>query len=116
MKLEEAGLLMRPFCEASFLMQRDGNTMAHVLLLLLNLYQPVKQFRPGKSRATQLLLLKDMNRRWLRKEQPLHFLAFALHPSFTACARKMIEQSDARGTFLEGNPLTYQRLDGVATF
>eukprot|EP00977_Amphora_coffeiformis_P003257 scaffold609_cov170-Amphora_coffeaeformis.AAC.11 len=35
--IEEAELLMRPFCDASYLLQQTGNTMAHVMLMMLNL-------------------------------------------------------------------------------
>jgi hypothetical protein len=38
-KLEEAELLIRPLVDASFLMQRDSNTLADVLMMLVNIYK-----------------------------------------------------------------------------
>ena len=43
-KLEEAEYMVRPFCDASFLMQRDGNIMAHVLLVFFNLWKHLSGF------------------------------------------------------------------------
>jgi hypothetical protein len=43
-KLEEAELLIHPFCDASFLMQQEANTMAHVMLVLLNLYHHISKY------------------------------------------------------------------------
>lgn len=37
--LEEAELLIRPLVDASFLMQRDTNTLADVLVMLINIYK-----------------------------------------------------------------------------
>jgi hypothetical protein len=38
-KLKEAELLIRPLVDASFLMQRDSNTLADVLMMLVNIYK-----------------------------------------------------------------------------
>ena len=69
--LEEAELLIRPFCDASFLMQRNVNSMAHVMLILLNLYSHVCEFC-GDS-PEQEALLKDMEKRWKGQDQQLFF-------------------------------------------
>ena len=43
-KLEETELLIRPFYNVSFLMQRNDNTMAHVVLTLLLLVQHIQEY------------------------------------------------------------------------
>ena len=43
-KLDEAKYIVRPFCDTFFLMHRDGNTMAHVLLVFLNLWKHLSGF------------------------------------------------------------------------
>ena len=41
--LKNSELLICPFCDASFLMQRNTNTMAHVLLVLLHLVKHIQE-------------------------------------------------------------------------
>ena len=47
-KLEEAEYMVRPFCDTSFLMQIDGNTMAQVLLVFFNLWKHLLGFGSKK--------------------------------------------------------------------
>ena len=48
--IEEAELLIRPFCDASYLLWRTSNTMAHVFLVFLNLAKHVIEYC-GESTA-----------------------------------------------------------------
>ena len=41
--LKNTELLIRPFCDASFLMQRNANTMSHVILVLLHLVKHIQE-------------------------------------------------------------------------
>ena len=96
-KLQEAELLIRPFCDASFLMQREANTMADVVLVLLNLYGHIHDYC-GDSDEAQVLLV-DMEKRWAAEENPLFFLTFALHPAYRQTACLLLEKS----VLLNGN-------------
>ena len=90
-RLEEAELLIRPFCDASFLMQREANSMADVVLMLLNLYRHVREYCGDSEDAKELLL--DIENRWKKEENPLFFLAFALHPAYRRVTSLLLEQS-----------------------
>ena len=61
-RLEEAELLIRPFCDASFLMQRESNTMADVVLMILNLYRHVSEYCGDSDDAQKIssLILKSV--------------------------------------------------------
>ena len=79
--LEFCESVIRPLCSASFLMQRGANTMAHVVLMLLNIW--VHFFEVFEStRNMEYKLLDDVQKRWGAVENPLYFLAFALHPAY----------------------------------
>ena len=90
-RLEEAELLIRPFCDASFLMQRESNTMADVVLVLLNLYRHVSEYCGDSEDARDLLV--DIEKRWLKEENPLFFLTFALHPAYRRTASLLLDVS-----------------------
>lgn len=90
-KLEEAELLVCPFCDASFLMQRDANTMADVVLVLLNLYRHIVEYCGTSDDAKELLV--DIEKRWHNEENPLFFLTFALHPAYRQTATHLLDQS-----------------------
>lgn len=116
MRLEEAELLIRPLCDASFLMQREGNTMAHVLLLLINLYIGIGEFHGNEEHSASLTI--DIEKRWKDVEQPLFVLCFLLHPGFYDTASKILLLSEkSRGTWNdEKNRLTPSRLTDAAVF
>ena len=78
--LKNAELLICPFCNASFLMQRNSKTMAHVLLVLFHLAKHIQESCGDISESRFLLL--DIDKRCKREETALFFLAFDLHPSF----------------------------------
>ena len=113
--LAEAELMIRPFCEASFLMQRRVNNMGHVLLVLLNLTRHVQEYC-GKDSATAKDMLKDIERRWATTENHLFFLCFAFHPAFRHVAQQMVKNSlMLRGSWTNSrNPLTTVRLSHAA--
>jgi hypothetical protein len=94
-RLEEAELLIRPFCDASFLMQRNCNTMAHVMLVLLNLYSHISDFC-GDSSDEQEDVLKDIEKRWKKQEQPLFIIAFALHPMYRNTVVELLKKSQEK--------------------
>ena len=96
--LEEAEYLVRPFCDASFLMQRECNTLADVFLMLLNLYLHVLDFVGSEDQIGHLTL--DLGERWAQCEQPLYVLAFALHPAYKEYAVHVIAFNEySRGSW-----------------
>jgi hypothetical protein len=113
--LGEAELLIRPLVDASFLMQRDGNNMAHVFLAYLNLYRHVTAFGDNQVMAP---LKKSLEKRWNKEEHPIFFLAFALHPAFRNIAVAFLEASHTQnGTWTsKKNPLSVARLKAAAVF
>ena len=116
-KLEEAELLIRPLCDASYLMQRNkGNTIAHVVLVFLVIYNHVREYC-GNSPEVDVLK-KDLESRWHGEDNPLFFLAFALHPSFHHMAVDIVKHSEkVDGSWgRKGNALSVVRLAKAATF
>ena len=85
-ELSHAECLARPLCEASFLMQRNGNTMAHVMLMFLNMANHLISFTNGAEKA----LLADIQSRWNGLENTLFFLAFILHPQYRQTAVSIV--------------------------
>ena len=115
--LEEAELLIRPFCDASYLMQRNkGNTLAHVVLVFLVLYNHVREYC-GDSHQVKVMK-QDLEKRWHGEDNPLFFLAFALHPSFCKMAIDIIANSEKQdGSWGRNkNALSVVRLAKAATF
>ena len=90
-KLEEYEYMVNPFCEASFLMQRYGNTMAHILLVFFNLWKHLSCF--GSEDEVDEIL-SDLESRIKREEFHLFFLAFLVHPVFHQVAIKILDESD----------------------
>jgi hypothetical protein len=114
--LEEAELLIHPFCDASFLMQREANTMAHVMLVLLNLSRHIFQYCGDNLASTPMLA--DLENRWKEAENPLFFLAFALHPTYRATAVQLVSESETQnGNWSKDqNCLSVARLVDAAKF
>ena len=90
-KLDEAEYMVRTFCDASFLMQRDGNTMAHYLLVFLNLWKHLSSFG-SKYEVDEML--SELELRFKREEFHLFFLAFLVHPVFHQVAIKILDESE----------------------
>lgn len=90
--MEEAELLIRPFCEASFILQCDGRTMADVFLILLNLYSHLSVYAAGTLYAGKIK--KVIECRWLDEDQHLYILAFALHPRYRKFMVKLLKRSE----------------------
>jgi hypothetical protein len=116
-RLEEAELLIRPFCDASFLMQRNCNTMAHVMLVLLNLYSHISDFC-GDSSDEQEDMLKDIKKRWKKQEQPLFIIAFALHAMYRNTVVELLKKSQEKDDVWgeSGNLFCISRLVEAAKF
>ena len=115
--LEDAELLIRPLCDASYLMQRNkGNTLAHVVLVFLVLYNHIREYCSDSHEVD--VMKKDLQSRWHQEDNPLFFLAFALHPSFHHMAVAIIKHSEKEhGSWAKKrNPLSVVRLAKAATF
>ena len=80
--------MVRPFCDASFLMQRDGNTLAHGLLVFFNLWKQLSGFG-SKYKVDEIL--SEMESRFKREEFHLFFLAFLVHPVFYQVVIKILD-------------------------
>ena len=83
--------MVRPFCEASFLMKRDGNTMAYVLLVFFNLLKHLSSF--GSEDEVDEML-SELESRFKREEFHLFFLYFLVHPVFHQVAIKILDKLD----------------------
>ena len=89
--LKNYELLIHPFCDVSFLMQRNANTMDHVLLVLIHLVKHIQEYCGDISESRVLLL--DIEKLWKREDNALFFLAFALHPSSHKSAVDILSES-----------------------
>lgn len=77
-ELEQAELVVRPFCDASFFLQRERTTTAaDVVLVLANLVIHLLKYCSQVAEAEHVML--DLEARWRNEENSLFFLAFALH-------------------------------------
>ena len=118
-KLAEAELMIRPFCDASYLMQRECNTLAHVMLVSLTLtHFIIASFGSGNDTDESNKLIQDIEKRWKDEEQPLFVLAFLLHPMFRDTAVTMVKNSEkAVGNWsLNRNHLSLARLQQAVVF
>mgnify|MGYP000627118457 CR=1 FL=1 len=125
-KLEEAELLIRPLVDASFLMQRESNTLADVLMMLVNIYKGILEFHgdivefhgADYVNSTPETEREDIRKRWCSCKQPLFVLAFALHPKYRKSVLKILELLEAwAGKWKNSNnPLTAWRLADAALF
>jgi hypothetical protein len=97
-------------------MQREANTMAHVMLVLLNLYQHICEYCGDNSVARPMLT--DLEKRWKEAENPLFFLAFALHPTYQETAVDLVLNSEKKHGNWSGkkNCLSVARLVEAAKF
>jgi hypothetical protein len=93
-ELKEAELAIRPFCEASFLMQRDGNTPCDVFVVYVNLYLHLNKF--SSLTTYEDAIVKDLQSRWSLEEQHVFFLSFILHPKYWTYAASMINGSEEK--------------------
>ena len=105
---QEAELMIRPFVEASFVLQCNGRTKADVMLVLLNMFQHLNGFAEGSTYANTLTF--DIERRWRKEEQHLYLLAFALHPKYRSYMVDLLRQSET----LTGNWGTSKNVFSVA--
>ena len=115
--LAEAELLIQPFCDCSFLMQREhNNTLAHVVLVFMNLYKHLGEYSSSSKMAAELRA--GIVARWKREEHPLFFFGLLLHPEFASIAREILKKSFAarKGWHKHRNPLVVARLVSAAGF
>jgi hypothetical protein len=106
--------VLRPLCEGARLLKQQGNTLAHVLLIWLTLYQ--KLVLEGTTDGDYWR--EDLECRWGSEEHHLYFLAFCLHPTFVPIAQQLLQSSkDNRGNWTDHrNPLSIARLKTAASF
>jgi hAT family C-terminal dimerisation region len=84
--LAEAEKVIQPLSNASYLLQRDENTVADVVKCYKDIYLGFKgNWEYGRS------LVKCIESRWQQCEQPLFMLGYALHPLHTAQSRELRE-------------------------
>jgi hypothetical protein len=123
-ELQLAESLIRPFCEASRLLQEpQANTLAHVMFMLLSLYSKLQSYYAflGEDAAWRQMaevLIADIEERWEKEDNALFFLAFALHPSFRNVAVDIVKKSGERDGSWNAtrNPLSVSRLVSAAKF
>ena len=82
-QIVDAEKIIRPLIKASFVMQRDCNTLADVLNMFGLLYQSF-----GKSRYEKELQ-GLLEKRWNQQEQPIFLLAYMFHPKYAKMFRDM---------------------------
>ena len=107
-KLEEAEYMVRPFCDASFLIQIDGNTMSHVLLVCFNLWKHLSGLEI-KEEVDEML--SDLESRFKREEFHLLFLAFLVHVVFHQVAIKILDESDKNNGNYTDKKIVFQGRD-----
>lgn len=78
-----------PLAAASFLMEKDENTLADVVLCFGYIYRTLKNDE----------LLSIIEQRWAKEEHPLLFLCFLVHPKFAYLARKLIRVTGGNNVF-----------------
>jgi len=79
--VEAAEKASRPLVEASFMMQKDGTTLADVLNALGHVY---------RQSRTSAKVLAALEKRWLSEEHPLFVLAYLFHPKTTNACRVIL--------------------------
>ena len=114
--LKNAKLLISPFCDASFLTQRNENTMAHVLLVLIHLVKHIQDSCSDIFKSRVLLL--DIEISWKREENSVFLLAFDLHLSFNKSTVAILSESLKKNGNRNNasNPLSVARLAHAAVF
>ena len=102
--LDKAEYAVRPLSEASFLMQNDGNTFAHVLLIYANFYRHFAKIRLRGDDYVEAdiqgdSLVRIIEKRWRKEEPHLLFLGFYVHPAFSETASSLLREAvQVRGT------------------
>ena len=85
--------MVRPFFDACFLMQRDGNTMAYVLLVFFYLWKHLSGFgsedKVGK-------MLSELESGFQQEEFHIFFLAFLVHPVFHQVEIEILDKSEKK--------------------
>ena len=121
--VEAAEFAVRPLSAASFLMQRDGNTLAHVFLMFANLYRHFGMLRPRTEDDPEVAIKNDslvlqIEKRWHAEEQHIFFLGFCVHPFFRLSAFALLEASysDHGSKRTGSNPFCLARVLQAAKF
>ena len=100
--------MVRPLCDASFLMHRYGNTIAHVLLVFFNLWKHLSGFG-SKDKVDEML--SELESRFKREEFHLFFLDFLVHPVFHQVAIKILDESDKNNGNYTDKKIVFQGRD-----
>lgn len=99
-------------------MQREDNTMADTLAIIVNLEHFLRQhFKDSQVFAIDQVT-KNIRIRWAVAEQPLFVMCFLLHPKYRAVARNIIKKNtEKHGTWQDDkNPLCPHLLTPAAVF
>lgn len=83
-ELTRAEKVIAPLSLASYQLQRDQNTVGDVVKAFGEIYRGFKQATEGSAE-----LVRCVEHRWAKCEQPLFMLGFALHPTYAADARNL---------------------------
>ncbi|KAE9088006.1 hypothetical protein PF005_g11510 [Phytophthora fragariae] len=81
--LEDAEQIIRPLCNASYILQRDENTLVDVVLCFRGIFDG---FVAGPHARELIPLVEE---RWNDCEQPLFILALFLHPRYREAAKAL---------------------------
>jgi len=115
-KLRDAELLIRPLTDASFLLQRTENTLAHIVLMFFNMARHL--IIHGQSKEAVTTLLSQIEASWMQQEHLLLLLSFSLHPAYRNVAVSILDESEARkgGWTRRRNSLSRARLSMAAIY
>jgi hypothetical protein len=97
-------------------LQRTGNTLAHVVLVFLNIAQHIIVFCGDTQNKG--ILLHDIEKRWKTEENPLFFLSFLLHPTYRRCAQTILSKAtEKKGSWVtDRNVLSEGRMRQAVVF
>lgn len=94
--LATAENILRPVAAMSFVLEKQGTTLAHVMHALGLLYQHLMLVNDESDLP---FVMEDVCKRWAAQEQPLYILAYLLHPRFTDTALKVMERMQHSGSY-----------------
>ena len=79
-------------------MQRDGNTLAHVLLMYANLYRHFEKIRLRGDYYVEANIQGDslfriIEKRQCKEEPHMFFLGFCVHPAFSKTVSSFLHEA-----------------------
>jgi hypothetical protein len=114
--------VIRPLCIAKYYLDDHDPNLSSVVLVLLFLHQNLSlasSLQPGGTKNDLgRHMIEQVEQLWSSLEQPLFFLAFALHPEYCKVAKRILDESLARhGSWrARRNALTVYRLLQASRF